>query len=307
MISAAPRKKTLEASERRWGWVFLTPWLIGLLVFTAFPILSSLVLSFTNYNLVENDGVRWVWFKNYSSMVQDPQMQRAFLNTTKYILIVVPMLILSPLALALFLNARPLWLKGLFITLFFLPNLIPSVVTGLIWSGTLSSDGSVNQFLRTLGINPPMWLSDAAWVMPAIGIIGLWGIGNTILQLIAALKNAPKELYEAARIDGAGDLTTFFRITVPLMSSVLFFNVITAIISGFQYFVISFLLFNGTGGPDDSAMFFMLKIFKEAITYRNMGYASAMSWAMLLSTLLVTQGLFALARRFVYYAGEERR
>jgi multiple sugar transport system permease protein len=304
----APRKnRSIEASDRRWGWLLLTPWLLGLLIFTAFPILSSLFFSFTNYNLVPDDPLKFVGFKNFVSMFSDPQMQKAFFNTLKYIGIVVPLLILSPLVLALFLNAKPLWLKGIFITLFFLPNLIPGVVTGLIWSGTLSSGGTVNRFLQSLGLPTPMWLSDAAWVMPAIGIIGLWGIGNTILQLIAALKNAPKELYEAALIDGANSVVSFFRITVPLMSSVLFFNVVTAIISGFQYFVIAFLLFNGQGGPEDSAMFFMLKIFKEAITYRNMGYASAMSWAMLLTTLLITQALFWFSKRFVYYAGEERK
>lgn len=298
---------SLERVEQRWGWFFLAPWLLGLLLFTAFPMLVSLVLAFTNYNLVTDEPTRFVGLKNWVSMVQDPQTQSAFMNTLRYILIVVPLLILSPLVLALFLNAKPLWLKGFFITLFFLPNLIPGVVTGLIWAGTLSPTGTVNRFLQGFGITPPAWLTEAAWVMPAIAIIGLWSIGNTILQLIAALKNAPKELYEAATIDGASSITMFFRITIPLMSSVLFFNVITSIIGGFQYFVVSFLLFNGQGGPNDAGMFLMLKIFKEAITYRNMGYASAMSWAMLLITLLITQVLFALGKRFVFYAGEERK
>jgi multiple sugar transport system permease protein len=304
---ASRNKRSIEASDRRWGWFFLAPWLLGLLVFTGYPIASSLVYSFTNYNLVPDQPLEFIGLKNYVSMFQDPQMQKAFLNTLKYIGIVVPLLIISPLILALFLNAKPLWLKGVFITLFFLPNLIPGVVTGLIWSGTLSNDGTVNRFLESLGLPKPMWLSDAAWVMPAIAIIGLWGIGITILQLIAALKNAPKELYEAALIDGANSVVSFFRITVPLTSSVLFFNIVTAIIGGFQYFVISFLLFRGQGGPDDAGMFFMLKIFKEAITYRNMGYASAMSWVMLLTTLVITQVLFWFSRRFVYYAGEERK
>ena len=298
---------SLERVEQRWGWLFLAPWLLGLLLFTAFPMLVSLVLAFTDYNLVTDEPTRFVGIKNWVSMVQDPQTQSAFMNTLRYILIVVPLLILSPLVLALFLNAKPLWLKGFFITLFFLPNLIPGVVTGLIWAGTLSPTGTVNRFLQGFGITPPAWLTEAAWVMPAIAIIGLWSIGNTILQLIAALKNAPKELYEAATIDGASSITMFFRITIPLMSSVLFFNVITSIIGGFQYFVVSFLLFNGQGGPNDAGMFLMLKIFKEAITYRNMGYASAMSWAMLLITLLITQVLFALGKRFVFYAGEERK
>ncbi len=309
MLLSQKTKKPIgiERTEQRWGWLFLTPWLLGLLLFTAFPMLYSLYLAFTNYNLVPDEPMRFVGFKNWVVMVQDPQMQSAFLNTLKYIVIVVPLLIFSPLVLALFLNAKPLWLKGLFITLFFLPNLIPGVVTGLIWAGSLSPDGTVNRFLKGFGLTPPAWLTEAAWVMPAIAIIGLWSIGNTILQLIAALKNAPRELFEAATIDGASSFTMFFKITVPLMSSVLFFNVITAIIGGFQYFVVSFLLFNGQGGPNDAGMFLMLKIFKEAITYRNMGYASAMSWAMLLITLVITQVLFALGKRFVYYAGEEQK
>ena len=214
---------------------------------------------------------------------------------------------LFPLFLALFINAKPLLFKSIFITLFFLPTLVPGVVIGLIWAGSLSNDGTVNRFIRLFGVQTPMWLSDAAWVMPAIALVGIWSIGNTILQLIAALKNVPKELYEAALIDGANAFVSFTRITVPLMSSVLFFNVITAIIGGFQYFTISFILFAGQGGPNDSALFLMLKIFKEAITYRNMGYASAMSWAMLIITLVLTQGLFALGRRFVYYAGEDKK
>ena len=297
----------IEATDRRWGWAFLAPWLIGLVLFTAFPMLFSLVLSFSNYNLVPDSPFAFIGIKNWVSMVQDPGMQQSFLVTLRYILIVVPLLILSPLFLALFINAKPLLFKGIFITLFFLPTLVPGVVIGLIWAGSLSNDGTINRFIRLFGFQTPMWLSDAAWVMPAIALVGIWSIGNTILQLIAALKNVPKELYEAALIDGANAFVSFTRITVPLMSSALFFNVITAIIGGFQYFTISFILFAGQGGPNDSALFLMLKIFKEAITYRNMGYASAMSWAMLIITLILTQGLFALGRRFVYYAGEDKK
>ncbi len=306
-IKQKSRYSGLEAVDRRWGWAFLTPWLIGLVVFTAFPMLFSLVLSFTNYNLVPDSPFAFTGVKNWVSLVTDPGMRQSFLVTMRYILIVVPLLIISPLFLALFINAKPLLLKGLFITLFFLPTLVPGIVTGLIWQGSLSNGGTISRFIKSLGLESPMWLSDANWVMPAIALIGLWSIGNTILQLIAALKNVPKELYEAALIDGANAFVSFTRITIPLMSSVLFFNVITAIIGGFQYFTISFLLFGGQGGPSDSALFFMLKVFKEALVYRNMGYASTMSWAMLIITLLLTQGLFALGRRFVYYAGDDRK
>jgi multiple sugar transport system permease protein len=297
----------LESVDRRWGWAFLTPWLIGLVVFTAFPMLFSLVLSFTNYNLVPDVPFAYTGFKNWISLFSDPGMRQSFLVTMRYILIVVPLLIISPLFLALFINAKPLLLKGLFITLFFLPTLVPGIVTGIIWQGSLSNGGTISRFITSLGLESPMWLSDANWVMPAIALVGLWSIGNTILQMIAALKNVPKELYEAALIDGANAFVSFTRITLPLMSSVLFFNITAAIIYGFQYFTISFLLFNGQGGPNDSALFFMLKVFKEALVYRNMGYASTMSWAMLIIILVITQILFALNRRFVYYAGDDRK
>ncbi len=307
MIAAKPRELRLEAIERRWGWTLLSPWLLGLVLFTAFPMLLSLFLAFTDYNLVADEPLKFVGLRNWLLLFSDPQMQKAFTNTLRYIAIVVPLLIASPFALALFLNSRRLLFKGLFITLFYIPQLIPPVVTGIIWQGTLSNRGPVNSALESLGIPGPMWLSDARWVIPAIAIIGLWSIGTTTLQLMAALKNVPKELYEAALIDGANSIVTFFRITIPLTSSVLFYNIVVAIIGGFQYFTISFLLYLGQGGPDDAALFFMLKLFKEAIVYRNMGFASAMAWAMLLATLLITQVLFATARRWVYYAGEDRK
>ncbi len=304
MIATQPRRSRLEVHERRWGWFFLSPWLVGLVLFTAFPMMFSLFLAFTDYNLVADEPLHFVGLRNWALLFSDPQMQRAFGNTLRYIVIVVPLLIASPFILALFLNAKSLWLKGLFITLFFLPQLIQQVVVGIIWQGTLSNHGPVNTFLAGLGIEGPMWLSNSAWVMPAIAVIGLWSIGNTVLQLMAALKAVPKELYEAALIDGANVFVTFFRITIPLTSSVLFYQIITLIIGGFQYFTISFLLFNGQGGPDDAGLFFMLKLFKEAIVYRNMGFASAMAWAMLIVITLITQVLFATSRRWVYYAGE---
>ncbi len=301
-----PKKSSAESLERRWGMLFISPWVIGLLVFSVGPMLYSLFLSFTNFNLVSGEELRFVGLKNWVAVFTDPVILKAFTVTLRYILIVVPFLIIAPLFLALFLNAKNLWWKGFFLTMFFVPQLIPQVVTGLIWQGTLSSQGPINQSLERLGIPGPAWLQDAVWVMPAIAIVGLWGIGNSILQMIAAMKNVPNELYEAAMIDGATPVIAFLRITLPLMSSVLFYSVVTGIIYGFQYFTITFLIYRGQGGPDDAALFFMLLLFKESFVYYNMGKASALAWVMFIFCLTITQVLFATSRRWVYDAGEAR-
>ena len=308
MIAPNENRKPLrlDALERRWGLVLISPWLIGLLLFYIGPMLYSFVLSFTSYNLVENKGA-FVGLKNWLTIFTDPVVQKSLLVTFRYMLVAVPLLILSPLALALFLNSRHLWAKGFFLTLFFLPQLLPQVVTGLIWQGTLNVKGPINQFLESVGLPGPNWLSDSWAVVPAMGIIGLWSIGGSILQLIAALKNVPNELYEAATLDGATSFQTFFKITLPLASSVLFFSVVVQVIAAFQYFIIPFVLYRGQGGPDDAGLFYMLMLYKEAFVYFNTGKASALAWILFVVCFAMTQILFSSARRWVYYAGETRK
>lgn len=306
-LISKPKRSRSDAFERNWGLLFIAPWLIGLFAFSIGPMLYSLYLSFTNFNLISGEAAQFVGLKNWISIFTDPVVFKAFIVTLKYILIVVPFLMIAPLFLALFLNSKSVWAKGFFLTMFFVPQLIPQVVTGLIWQGTLNSRGPINASLEKLGIPGPAWLQDANWVMPAIAIVGLWGIGNSILQMIAAMKNVPSELYEAATIDGANPLVCFFKITLPLMSSVLFYSVVTGIIYGFQYFTITFLIYRGQSGPDDAALFFMLLLFKESFVYYNMGKASALAWVMFIFCITITQLLFATSKRWVYYAGEARK
>jgi multiple sugar transport system permease protein len=308
MIAPNPNRKPmrLDVFEQRWGLLLISPWLVGLLLFYIGPLIYSFVLSFTDYNLVENTG-KFVGLKNWLSVFIDPVVTKSILVTFRYMLVAVPLLIAAPLALALFLNSRHLVAKGFFLTLFFIPQLIPPVVVGLIWQGTLNSRGPINQFLESVGIPGPNWLSDSWAVMPAMAIIGLWSIGGSILQLISALKNVPTELYEAATLDGASSTTMFFKITLPLASSVLFFSVVTQIIAAFQYFTIPFVLYRGQGGPDDAGLFYMLMLYKEAFVYFNTGKASALAWILFVFCFTVTQIVFASARRWVYYAGETRK
>ncbi len=292
-------------TERRWGLLFVSPWIFGLLVFSVFPMLFSLALSFTDYNLARPAEWKFVGLENWLDLGRDPSMQKSLLVTLRYLVIVVPFLIISPLLMALLLSHPKLKFRSLWVTLFFLPNLVPAVVTGLVWRDTLNVGGPLNQITQWLfGWEGPRWLADAAWVMPAIAIIGLWGMGYTMLNMLAALKNVPKELYEAATIDGTNSVQSFLNISLPLMSNVIFYNVVTGIIGGFQYFTVAFLLYNGQGGPQDSALFFMLKLYKEAFVYLNMGFASAMAWAMLIICLIITQVLFATSKRWVYTATE---
>lgn len=310
MALTAPKESKFKMSrmavtERRWGLVLVSPWIAGLLLFSVFPMLFSLVLAFTNYNLVDQSNLRFVGFKNWIDLFQDSSMQKSFGVTLRYLIIVVPFLIISPLLMAVLLSNPNVRFRSLWVTLFFLPNLIPAVVTGLIWNNTLNSRGPINEFTQWLfGWQGPAWLQDALWVMPAIAIIGLWSIGYTMLNMMAALKNVPRELYEAATIDGANGLQCFFRISLPLMSNVIFYNVVTGIIGGFQYFTVAYLLYRGQGGPNDAALFFMLKLYKEAFNYYNMGFASAMAWAMFVVCLIITQILFSTSKRWVYYSTE---
>ena len=302
-----PRRSSIAATERRWGLLFVSPWIFGLLVFSVFPMLFSLVLSFTNYNLARPEEWKFVGLENWFDLVRDPSMQKSLLVTLRYIVIVVPFLIITPLLLAVLLSHPKLKFRSLWVTLFFLPNLVPAVVTGLVWRDTLNVGGPINAVTQWLfGWEGPRWLADAQWVMPAIAIIGLWGMGYTLLNLMAALKNVPKELYEAATIDGASSFHSFYHISLPLMSNVIFYNIVTGIIGGFQYFTVAYLLYNGQGGPQDSSLFFMLKLYKEAFVYLNMGFASAMAWGMLIFCLIITQILFATSKRWVYTATEAK-
>jgi multiple sugar transport system permease protein len=296
----------LDVLEQRWGLIFISPWLIGLVLFYIGPMMYSFVLSFTSYNLVDNAG-SFVGLKNWLTVFTDPIVQKSLFVTLRYMLIAVPFLIFAPFMLALFLNSRFLLAKGFFLTLFFLPQLIPPVVVGLIWQGTLNANGPINKFLESIGLPGPHWLTDAWAVIPAMAIIALWSIGGSILQLIAAMKNVPNELYEAARIDGATSVISFFKITLPLTSSVIFYAIVTQVIFAFQYFTIPFVLYRGQGGPSDSALFFMLMLFKEAFQYFNMGKASALAWIMFVVCFAITQLLFTTSRRWVYYAGETRK
>ena len=301
------RRLSLSSPSRReafWGLVFLGPWIAGFLLFTIGPLLASLVLSFTDFNLVRPDSLRFIGIDNYARMATDPLVIQGLVVTAKFALIAVPTTMLASLGVAVLVNSRQLFGRSIFRTLFYMPIQIPLVASTLVWISFLNTEtGWLNRLLGLVGLQGPDWINSEAWVYPALTLIGLWGIGNFMLTSLAGLQSVPTELYEAARIDGAGPWRTFRRITIPLMSPVLLYNLVISLITTFQYFTQAYVLTNGRGDPNNATLFINLDLFREAFVSNRMGYASAIGWLLFVIVLALTLVLFAFSRRRVYYAG----
>jgi multiple sugar transport system permease protein len=298
---------SLQRERRLWGWIFLSPWVIGFVVFTAAPIIAALVFSFTNFNLVNVDDFRFIGLSNFERLFTDPVLKVSLGVTFKYFLMALPLAIVLPVVLAALLNSPYLAGKRLFRTLFYMPYVVPVVSAIFIWGGVLNSEsGWLNRVLGLLGVAGPNWLDDVRWIYPALLIIGLWGLGNAYLITLASMQAVPTAYYEAARVDGASGLRRFWHITIPMISPVIFFNTVLAVIGLLRYFEIPFILSNGTGSPGDSTMFFNVHFYKMAFVFFDMGYASALAWLMFAITLVFTVILFWSARYWVYYASGDQ-
>lgn len=292
--------------EAAWGFVFVAPWIIGFLVFTIGPLIASLVFSLTDFDLVRPEAVRFVGLDNYARMAADPLVIQGLIVTARFALIAIPVTMVASLGVALLVNSPRLFGRNVFRTLFYMPIQIPLVASTLVWIGFLNTEtGWLNGLLRLVGIDGPDWLNSATWVYPALTLIGLWGIGNFMLINIAGLQSVPTELYEAARIDGAGPWSMFRRITIPMMSPILLYNLVISLITTFQYFTQAYVLTNGRGDPNNATLFINLDLFREAFVNNHMGYASAIGWLLFTIVLVMTLILFFIARRRVYYAGGE--
>jgi multiple sugar transport system permease protein len=225
--------------------------------------------------------------------------------TLRFALIVVPLTLGFALAVALMVNSTLLAGRNVFRTLFYLPLQIPIVASTIVWVGVLNvSNGWLNLGLTAAGMPAVDWLNSTFWVHPALALMGLWGIGNMMLIFLAGLQSVPTELYDAARVDGAGRWTTFWRITVPLISPVIFYNLIIVLIATFQYFTQAYVITNGRGDPAGETLFFNLNLFREAFQFYNMGYASALAWVLFVVVLGLTMLLFRTAGGWVYEGGE---
>jgi ABC-type sugar transport system permease subunit len=302
------RLRPLARREALWGLAFLSPWIIGFLAFTLIPMIATLGFTFSNISLAQEAPLQFVGLKNYQTLFRDAQTWSALGVTLKYSLLDLPVGLVVPFALALLLNSKYLKAQGLFRTLFYMPYIIPFVAGVFAWAGMLNpATGWINEGLRALGVQePPNWLEDPTWVYPGLVLVGIWGIGNGAVINLAGLQGISSELYDAAKVDGAGWWGTLFHITLPMMSPVIFYTLTLSVVGVSQYFLVPLVLNNGTGRPGGATMFYNLYLYKTFFTFQNMSYGATMAWLLFIIILIVTGALFWSAKYWVFYAGENR-
>ncbi len=307
-------------NEAKWFWFFIAPWAFGFLVFTAGPIIASAYLSLTQYT--PNKAPVFVGFANYVTLFNDRIFWKSLQVTTYYVALAVPLGIIASLLLAVLLNQKVPFL-GLFRTLYYLPALLTgSVATALLFSWLLNPQfGILNYLIRSLvgpqgliplGIVGPRWLQDPNWVIPSYTLLALWGFGASMLIYLSALQGVPTHLYEAATLDGANRIQQFFNVTVPMISPVILFTLITGIIGAFNVFAEAYVLStsanggsSGVGQPAFASMFYVLYLFVNTFQRNRIGLGAAQAWILCLIILALTLLLLQASRRFVYYETEE--
>ncbi|KAF2411788.1 spermidine/putrescine ABC transporter permease [Microbacterium sp. B35-04] len=306
--SERPRKVKVHYDKREAlaGYMFILPWVIGFLVFTAGAMVYSLYISFSNYNLATNTASP-VGFDNYARLFEDPRVGVSLANTLFYVVMAVPLEIIFALILAMLLDRAARAAAGFWRTLYYLPKMTPAVATAAVFFLMLNGNtGAINQFLRFFGIEGPQWLVDPAWVKPSIVIMTLWTVAGTMVIFLAALKNVPQELYEVAALDGAGPIRKFFSITLPMISGAMFFNVIVLSIAAFQVFDQAFLLFwrDQSNSSPEASLFYAIYLFQQAFRQFNFGFAAAMAWLLFVIIMIITVIQVKFGNRFVYYEGD---
>ncbi len=307
------KASNLDRSRTKSGILFALPWMIGFLVFSLYPICISLYYSMTDFNIFQSP--KWVGLSNFSDLFSDEKFYKSLWNTFYMVIIGTPVSLIAALLLAVLLNQR-IRALSVFRTVFYLPSIVPTIAASLLWLWILNPKvGVLNSILGLFGVPGPNWLMDPNWTKPALILIGVWGVGNMMIIFLAALQDVPRSLYEAADMDGANTLQQFFKITLPSVSPVIFFQLIMNIIYYFQYFTQAYLLINGssassglnntaTGGAENSMLFYSLYLFHNAFSFFKMGKASAMAWILFIIVLAVTALIFKTQDRWVSYGDE---
>jgi multiple sugar transport system permease protein len=286
-------------SDNRAAVLFLAPWFAGLFLITVGPMVASLYLSFTDFSLL--DSPTWIGFDNYVEMFTDERLMASLRVTFIYVLVSVPIQLAVALGLALFLDRG---LRGLAIyrSIFYLPSLLGgSVAIAILWRQIFGNDGLINQILSWFGIQGAGWISDPRFALGTLIVLNVWTFGSPMIIFLAGLRQVPVAYYEAAAIDGAGKLRQFRSITLPLLTPIIFFNLVLQVIYAFQSFTQAFVVSGGTGGPVDSTLFYTLYLYKEGFANLHMGYASAMAWLLLVIVGGLTAVNFLLSRHWVFY------
>ncbi len=308
---AANKEKPSPTRSRVWrerrglllGLAFVSPWLIGFLIFTLYPICASLYYSFCDFRVLSPP--RWVGIRNYTDLFSDHDYFLPSLWNTFYMFLELPLGLVIGLAIALLLNLK---LRGMawFRTLYYIPSVVPTVASAILWLWLLNPEyGLVNKSLLFLHLPAPAWLSDRAWSKPGFIVMDLWSVGGSMIIYLAALQGVPVHLYEAAELDGATVWDKMRHVTLPAISPVIFFNLILSVIGTFQYFTQAFVMTGGAGGPAKSTLFYALYLYQNAFQYFRMGYACAMAWVLFVLTLFASFIVFKTSAKWVYYEGEK--
>lgn len=287
----------------------MSPWLIGLTLFYIVPLAVSLVMSFTNYELVDQDdtATKFIGFDNWRRLIEDPDVTQGAWVTFKFSLIFIPMSVVLPLLFAFLLTAKHLWGRSFFRLMFYLPTMVPLIAAVMVWRFYLNGQsGWIARLLSVVGIESPDFLTSKPWVLPSLALIATWGIGNAIIIFIAALNGVPKQLYEAATIDGAGSWRLFRDVTWPMISPITFYNVVISFVALGQYFIVPFVLLGPEGQPDGAGRFYTMTFFKQSFKFFQAGYGAALAWAMFAVVFSITAMLFWSSRYWVHYEYEER-
>lgn len=304
----------LEKKEIRWGLLFISPWIIGFLAFYFLPMIASFGFSLYDFNPAVPNQARFVGFANWQrALFQDQEVWLSLRRTIHFAAISLPISLLFALFLAILLNSEHVLGKSVYRTLFYMPTMIPLVATVLIWNGVLNEQtGWINVIIerltgiRATGTQGLRWLADPNLVYYAYTMFGLWGVGNAMIIFLAGLQGVPSELYEAAQIDGANWFQRLIFITIPLITPVIFYQVVLGVIGSLQYFLAPFVLNSGTGFPEGMTRFFMVYFYKQSFTFFSMGYGATLAWLMLVIAMIITIVLFGTARFWVFYTTEER-
>jgi len=300
-----PRRWRMSRSDRHnliLGLLFISPWLIGFLILTLYPIAASAYYSLTRYDVISSP--EFVGLGNYVDLfTKNPLFWQAVGNTLYYAVIAIPLNICIAIGVALLLNLEVRG-RSVYRTVFFLPSIVPDIAAAMLWAWILNPQfGLANATLKALGLPTIGWLTDPNWSKPSLILINAWAFGGSVVIFLAALQDIPRQLYEAADLDGANAWVRTRYITLPMLTPVIFFNLINGIIGAFQYFTNAYVITGGSGGPAGSTTFYSLLLYRNAFSYFKMGYASAMAWILFAAVFVMTLLLFKSSGRWVYYEG----
>jgi multiple sugar transport system permease protein len=285
------------------GYVFILPWMLGFIIWTAGPMVASLVISLTRWEIVT--PLQWVGFAQYQKLFQDDRFYLSLYNTAFYVFLGVPIHLFTALLAALAMNLK-VHGSRIYRTIYYLPSITPAVANSILWLWIFNPEfGLANAFLGLFGVQPVYWLQDPDWAKPSFIIMSLWSIGGQMVILLAGLQSIPQSLYDACSIDGAGVWARFRYVTLPMLSPTLFFNLIVAIIGAFQVFTQAYVI--TSGGPENATLFYVLYLYRMAFENFRMGYASALAWVLFLIIMVFTFIQFRLAGIWVFYEGELRK